>query len=293
MTQHTTRGYFFIVWAAMLWSGIGLFMRTLHDRYGLSALTLAFLRAGISFVIIFTILAFVRRDLLRLTRHSAVLFAVYGLFGIALFYLTYTYAIIMTSVTTAVVLLYTAPVFVTLIAWRAWGESLTPRKLVAIGLAFVGCALVARTYDAEQMQLNFIGVLFGLGAGLTYALFTLFTKAGLVRFPLWTLITYELFFGALFLLPAQNKSELAILVQQPTAWLFLLALALGPTLGAIALFSRGLRDVPASNASIVATIEPVMASIIAFLILGERLEGWQVVGGVLVIAGALQLATSD
>lgn len=290
MTQPTTRGYFFIVLAALLWSMIGWLMRTLHDQYGFSALTLAFLRAGITFILLFAILALTRRDLLQINRRSIGLLAFFGLFGIALFYWVYAQAIITTSVTTAVVLLYTAPAFVMLIAWRAWNEPLTPRKLVAVGLAFSGCALVARAYDTEQLQLNFGGVLFGLGAGLTYGLFTIFTKAGLKRFPLWTLMTYELFFGALFLLPVQNIAEWKILVQQPLAWLYLLTLVLGSTLGAIAAFTRGLRDVPASNASVVATIEPVIASIIAFLILGERLEVWQMIGGGLVIAGAVWLS---
>ncbi len=292
MTQSTTRGYFFIVLAALLWSMIGWLMRTLHDQYSFSALTLAFLRAGIAFVILFAILAIVQRNLLQINRQSIMLLAFFGLFGIALFYFVYAQAIITTSVTTAVVLLYTAPAFVTLIAWRVWDEPLTPRKLFAVGLAFIGCALVARAYDTEQLQLNFVGVLFGLGAGLTYGLFTIFTKAGQKRFPLWTLMTYELFFGALFLLPAQNPNELVILARQPMAWLYLLTLVLGSTLGAIAAFTRGLRDVPASNASVVATIEPVMASALAFLILGERLEVWQIVGGGLVIAGALWLARS-
>lgn len=290
MPQHSARGYFLVVVAAMLWGTLGLFFRALHNDYGLSALTLAFLRASISFVIVFSVLALTRRDLLRLTRRSVTLFAVYGLIGIATFYFVYAQAIITTSITTAVVLLYTAPAFVALMAWRVWGEPLTARKLTAIGLAFVGCALVARAYDPAQLSWNVVGVLFGLGAGVTYALFTVFSKSGLRQFSLWTLMTYELLFGALFLLPLQNAQELSILTRQPIVWIFLLGLALGPTLGAIASFSLGLRDLPASNVSIVATIEPVVASVLAFVILGERLEPMQMVGGVLVMAGALSLS---
>jgi drug/metabolite transporter (DMT)-like permease len=210
--------------------------------------------------------------------------------GVGVFYFVYTQAILVTNVTTAVVLLYTAPAFVTLMARRVWGEPLATRKLLAIGLAFAGCALVARAYDLTQLRLNGVGLLFGLGAGFTYALFTMFSKAGMKQFSTWTLTTYELLFGALFLLLFQNIHDLAIVIQQPTAWIFLLGLVLGPTLGAITAFNLGVREVPASNASVVATIEPVMASLLAFVVLGERLEGWQMLGGAMVIAGAVWLS---
>jgi DME family drug/metabolite transporter len=290
MTRPITRGYFWVVLAALLWSTIGLFMRTLHDHYGFSALTLAFLRAGISCAISASLLLVWRRDLLRLTRTSLAWLMLYGIVGVGVFYFVYTQAILVTSVTTAVVLLYTAPAFVALMARRVWGEPLTTRKLLVIGLAFAGCALVVRAYDLTQLGLNAVGILFGLGAGFTYALFTMFSKAGMKQFSTWTLMTYELFFGALFLLPFQNVHDLAIVIQQPGAWIFLLGLVLGPTLGAITAFNLGVREVPASNASVVATIEPVMASLLAFVLLGERLEVWQLLGGAMVIAGAVWLS---
>ena len=106
-------------------------------------------------------------------------------------------------------------------------------------------------------------------------------------------MVYELGFGALFLLPFQDPATLMELAQPSMAWLFVLGLALGPTIGAIAAFNLGLRDLPASNVSVVATIEPVVASILAFIILGEQLEFLQLVGGAMVIGGALQLAASD
>ncbi|MBI5035147.1 MAG: EamA family transporter [Chloroflexi bacterium] len=288
--QSSTRGYLLIVLAACLWATIGLFTRQLHDLYGLSALTVVFLRAGVAFVIAFIALAIFRRKLLYFSPSRLGLLVLYGLVGISVFYFLYAQAIITTSVTTAVVLLYTAPAFVTIIAWRTWGEPLTARKLVAVGLAIVGCALVAKAYDPAEWQLNLVGVLIGLGAGFTYALFTVFNKAGAEKFPLGTLITYELFFGALFLLPLQSPDAFAVMIEQPTAWVFLLGLVLGPTLGSITVFNLGLRSLPASNVSIVATIEPVVASAIAFFVFSERMDVLQIVGGIMVIGGALWLS---
>lgn len=289
MNQSALRGYLFVVIAAMLWSTIGLLVRVLHDEYGLPALTLAFLRAGVAAIIALGVLVLARRDQLRVTRRGLGLFVVYGVIGIGAFYWLYANAIIQTSVTMAVVLLYTAPAFVTLIAWRVWGDALDARKLGALALAFGGCALVARAYDPAQLSLNLIGILFGLGAGFTYALFTIFSKMIVERYSPWTALTYELLFGALFLAPLQTRDAFAPLLTHPQTWLFLLGLAFGPTLGAIWFFTAGLRSVPASNASIVATIEPAMASVLAFVILGERLEVLQMIGGGMVIGGAVWL----
>ncbi len=290
MRAPSTRGYLFVAAAAGLWGTLGLLFRALHDLYGLSALTIAFLRAGVAFTILIIFLAITRPALLRVPRRALPFFALYGFCGVTAFYFSYPQAVIQTSVTTAAVLLYTAPAFVTLIAWRVWGEPLGARKLVALTLAFVGCALVARAYEPAQLSLNGVGLAFGLAAGFTYALYTVFSKSALERFESWTALTYALFFGVLFLLPLQTLDGFAPLVQLPGAWIFLLALAVGPTLGSLALYNAGLSRVPASNASLVATIEPVVASVLAFSFLGERLEFLQLVGGALVIAGAVWLS---
>ena len=256
-------------------------------------MTIVFLRAGAAFLIAFSALALFKREQLRVSRQNLGWQIVYGLVGISIFYFLYAQAIITTSVTTAVVLLYTAPMFVTLIAWRIWGEPLTRRKLFSVGLAIVGCALVSKAYDPSQWNLNIVGGLIGLGAGFAYALFTLFNKHGMKRIPLWTLITYQLFFGTLFLLPLQSPDSLSVMIEKPTAWIFLLGLVLGPTLGSIALFNLGLQGLPASNVSIIATIEPVVASALAFFILGERMELLQMVGGGMVVGGALSLSRGE
>jgi DME family drug/metabolite transporter len=290
MREPSTRGYLLVVAAAGLWGTLGLLFRTLHDDFGLSALTIAFLRAGIAFVILVIVLSVARPRLLKVAPRALPFFALYGFCGVAAFYFSYTQAVIQTTVTTAVVLLYTAPAFVTLIAWRVWREPLGARQIVALALAFIGCALVARAYDPAQLALNVMGLAFGLAAGFTYALYTVFSKFALERFSLWSALAYALFFGALFLTPLQTREGFAPLVQTPAAWIFLAALAAGPTLGSLALYNAGLLRVPASNASVIATIEPVVASVLAFVFLGERMELGQMVGGAMVIAGAVWLS---
>jgi DME family drug/metabolite transporter len=284
-----TRGYFLVVAAAGLWGTLGLVFRILHDDYLLSSLAIAFLRAALAFIILVAFLLFTHPQRLKLDPRALPFFALYGFCGVTAFYFFYTQAAIQTTVTTAVVLLYTAPAFVTLIAWRIWGEPLGARKLFALVLAFPGCALVARAYDPAQVSLNLLGLAMGMAAGFAYALYTLFSKFALTRYASPTALLYALLFGALFLIPFQTLDGFAPLVSRPRVWLLLLLLAVGPTLVALAWYNSGLRRVPASNASLVATIEPVVASLLAFSFLGERLELLQMVGGAMVIAGAVGL----
>ncbi len=283
------KSYLLVALAACMWGTLGLFFRVLHDTLGFSALTVAFLRAGIAALLLAPVMVITRPSQLVVSRRALCFFLLYGLIGVAAFYFFYVQAVIQTSVTTAVVLLYTAPAFVTLIAWRAWGEPLTPRKLTALALAFTGCALVARAYDATALRLNGPGLVLGLGAGLTYALYTILSKMALRNHSNSTALTFALLFGTLFLLPWQSAASLAPLAQGGIAWLLLLGLAIGPTLGSLTLYNLGLREVPASNASLIAMLEPVVASILAFLFLGERMELLQSIGGVMVVVGAIMV----
>jgi len=244
-------------------------------------------------VVLFAALALRRRGALRVSVRDVLFFAAFGLFGIAAFYGIYVTAIDLAGMSVAAVLLYTAPAWVALISAVFLGEKLTPVKLVAVTLAMTGCALVARVYDLRELQLNWLGILAGLGAGLTYALYSVFNKVGLRRHDGWTVLAFGLLAGSVFLAPLQSPQWLVTALRQPGAIAWLHALALGPTLGAGLSFNAGLRHVPVSSASIVATLEPVIASLLAFAVLGERLDPVQLVGGGLILAAVIVLTRAS
>jgi DME family drug/metabolite transporter len=292
------RGYLYILIAAAMWGTIGILFTVLHDA-GLKALTIAFLRAALPGAILLAVALIRHPRALKLDRRGLFFFAVFGLIGVALFYLVNVEAVLLTNVSTASVMLYTAPAWVTLVAWRAWGEPLDAFKIAMLAVVFAGIVLVARFYDAAQMQSSPAGMLVAISTGVTYALYTLFSKVAIKQHSPMIVVGYSLLFGALFLLPAQflpipGREELvgagfAPLVSPGPAWLALGALALGPTLGSYLLYSAGLRRVPASNASVIASIEPVVATILGWLVLGQSIDVWQGVGGVMIIAGAVWL----
>jgi drug/metabolite transporter (DMT)-like permease len=203
------------------------------------------------------------------------------------------YAIRLTGGAMAAVLLYTAPTWVTVIAWRAFGEPLTRVKIAALGLAFLGCGLVVRAYDLTQLQLQLPGILLGLASGLTYGLYTLFNKKAVERYSPWTAMFYALGIGALLLLPWQSPARLLVALGRLPSALWLLALAVGPTLGAFWLLGKSLERLPASVVSIVATSEPVIAALLAWSFLAQPLTLPQLAGGVCVLAGVLLLQRGD
>lgn len=291
-----TRDYLRIVGAACMWGTIGIFFSALHYTFGMSALTIGILRAGFAALLLASALLVWRRADLRFPRALLTPLLLFGLVGIAAFYVLNTQAVFLTNVATASVLLYTAPAFVTLVAWRVWREPLTARKSVAVIISFIGCALVARVYDAGALQLNGWGVLVGAAAGFTYGMFTIFSKYFSTRASAWTTVLYSLVFGTLFLIPLQFVSlpgiapvEYSALWTQPQAWFVLLGLCMGPTLGSYALYNRGLKTVSASVASVIATIEPIVAGIAGFVVYGQTLEVLQLVGAVMIVASALAL----
>ena len=147
------------------------------------------------------------------------------------------------------------------------GESITPTQWVTSAQAFIGCALVAGICDAAQIRLNGLGIHLGLASGLTCGLYSVFNKAGVRKYPPWTVLFSGMLIGALMLLLTQDLPR-ALGSSEAVAWL--VALALLPTLG-----------------SVVANLEPVVATLLAFLILGEVMTGWQIVDSALVITGAV------
>jgi DME family drug/metabolite transporter len=270
-----------------LWGTLGIFYKTLIGAYGLTPLTLAFFRAAFSALFLLVGLSVLRPEWLRVERRDLPLLVSFGLFGVAAFFFVYVNAVDRVGVAVASVLLYTAPAWVTLISWRFLGESIGPRRLAALALAFVGCALVAGITHPNQIRLNIPGILFGLASGLTYGLYSVFNKAGVRRYRPWTVLFYGLLVGAVALLLVQDLNDVARALRSPVTVAWLVAMALVPTLGSGLAFATGLRLVPVSAASVVANLEPVVATTLAYLIFGEVMAPWQMLGGVLIIAGAI------
>jgi drug/metabolite transporter, DME family len=288
----SVRGYLLVLIAATLWASIGVFYKYLINDFGLQPLAAAALRGCAGGLILLTLLLALRVDL-RVPRRDWGTFLAYGVFGVALFFICYVTAIDLTGVAVAAVLMYTSPAWVAFIAWRWMGERLERRGLAALGLALAGAALVARIYNLEMLRLNWLGVLAGLAAGLTYGLYSVFNKVLVRRNAPWVVQVYGLLIGAAVLVLVVPSGELALGFASPGAIALIIGMGIIPTLLASLAFAIGVQWVPVSVAAIVATWEPAVAVIFGYLLFGERLEPGQWLGTACILGAVLLLRPGE
>jgi drug/metabolite transporter, DME family len=290
VTGYASFGYFLVMAAAAFWATLGIFYKTLINDHQLTPLTIVFWRASIAAVALFLFLGFRKKGGLVVKKRDVLFFLAFGLIGVAAFFIVYINAISLVGMGVAAVLMYTAPIWVTLLSALFMRESIDRRKWIALFLAVAGSGLVGRVYDLEGVRVNFAGLLAGIGAGLGYGSYILFSKSAARRhYNPWTTLAYALGIGALFLLPMQTTADFTRVLTTPPILVWLLAIGLLPTIGGGLAFNAALHSVPASNASIVATLEPAIASILGWAIFAEHFDSYQMIGGVLIIFAVVLL----
>jgi drug/metabolite transporter (DMT)-like permease len=286
-----------------IWSTTAIFIRYLTTNYALPPLVLAFWRdlfvaAGLAVVI-----ALFNHGLFGPGRRHWKFLLVYG-FVLSVFNMLWTVAVALDGAAVATVLVYNSPAFTALLAWRLFGERLSPAKILAIILSMAGCILVAGAYNPAVWLVNPLGIAAGLLAGLAFSVYTIMGRSAARRnMPAWSTMLYAFFAAAVFLLlyqvipaliPGSGYSlNLLALGSSPTGWAVLVALALGPTIGGYGLYTVSLAYLPASVANLIATLEPTMTAALAYSLLGERFTPPQVVGGCLVLLGVVILRVWD
>lgn len=218
-------------------------------------------------------------------------FAAYGVLGFALFGLLFLAALQRTTVSIAVALLYTAPAFVVLLSALLWRERFGGARVLALLLVLSGVLLVtgaAGSLLRGTAVLPLPALLFGLGSGFGYALYTLFSKIAGERYGSHPSLFWSFAFAALAL--GLLASPVSAFVRAPDSTLLLIGLGIVPTLLPYALYIAALRHLRASSAAMLASIEPAVAATFAAALLGERMEWLQLIGMALVVCAAILLA---
>lgn len=250
-------------------------------------------RALIGAAVLAGLLAISRPQLLRIRARDVLFFALYGFVGVTLNFWGYFSAVKFTTLAVAITLLYTYPAFVAILSALFLRERITPAKLVAVAVTLLGSGLVARVHQADWVRVNLRGILFGLLSALSMATYSIFGKRALARYPPWTVVLYAFAAGGLFLAVLSGPRLLPALHYPAVAWLWILGLALIPSLGGYALYTIGLRDLPASQASIIATWEVVTAAFLDWLVFREHLAPVQYFGAALVCFGIGWIQRAD
>jgi DME family drug/metabolite transporter len=278
------RGYGLVALGASLWGCLGLFYQVVIGRYGLTSLEAVFWRALIATLLLALWLVWREPQALRVKRRDLGLMFLLGAIGVAATFWIYAYAIRAVGMGVAAVLQYVAPAWVMLFSVLFWHERVTGIRVVALALALTGVALVGRIYDLSGTHLSLLGVAAALATSLTYAAYILLIKTASQRgYSPKTILFYGLAIGTACLAPLQTARSVAVVTSQPAIIPWLIALGI-ITLAAGGTFNAGLKAVAASNASIVATVEPLMAMVLGWLVLGEKMTAPQVLGAACILA---------
>ena len=274
----------FIFLAGVLWGSMGIFVRVLNGK-GLFSMEIVALRAIVTAIFMVVFLLLFHRNLLKIKWKDIWVFLGSGLGSILFFNFCYFRAISLTSLSIAAILLYTSPAIVMILSFFLFKEKFTGRKVLALVMTFLGCVLVTGVFG-ETATVTGKGVLAGLGAGLGYALYSIFSRYAIDKgYHSLTITCYTFVIaavGSLFLSDRKQIAEVAL--GSPAMFVFSLVFGLLCTVLPYLLYTVGLKYVENSRASIIVSVEPVAATLIGFFLFQEKIRPMGIVGIILVLS---------
>lgn len=290
--------YGLMVLAAIMWATSGTFTQLAYDsgadRWDVTVFSTIF-----TGIVLLPLIALFDKRSIRIERKDFLPLFFFAQITGTFFAIAWYTCVELTGVATAVILLYAYPSIVTIVSVFLLSERLTREKAIALPLTFIGAVLVVAAKDIEAgFDFNVLGVLLGVYTAFAGAFYYVWGKKLLDKYSANTIVLY------LTLLSIPVLIVIAIIVPfiegataddslhislSMKAWGYILLIgllpgAVGPVVSMVAL-----KHIQASRASIIASIEPVAAVIIAFLILSETLSLFQGIGVGLVFLGVLML----
>jgi drug/metabolite transporter, DME family len=212
-----------------------------------------------------------------------------GTLGVAVSNYFYYVAIQRTNVATAIIVQYTAPVWVLLYVVARGQQKFSLQKVVAVALAVTGIALVigivrSKLGERQALQLDSYGLFAALLASFSFAFYNVGGHRILARYDRWRVLVWTLTAAAAFWLVVNPPWKILSAHYAPAQWLFLFIFSMISVLGAFSLYFLGLQHLEPTRAIIASCLEPVFSILLAALFLGEVLRPVQTVGIVFVLA---------
>jgi len=251
---------------------------------GFQPLALAQLRIAWAFAFLLISLSVAGRPLFRIRPAELPGLLIFGTLGVAGVQLAYYLAIARLNIAVALLVQYLGLVAIT--AWERYRrqQAVPVNVWSALALVLVGAFFTVGAYQPSLLRLNLPGIGFGLAAAALLAFYMLRASALLARLNTWTILVYA--FGAGTLMwTAYDLVVRPSLPSQVWVWFAMALVGLFGTLVAHGLFVLALRTIRPSRAGIVATAEPVIAGLIAFLLFRDGLEPLQLLGAAVVVCG--------
>lgn len=281
---------FLVAAAAILWGVLVLFVRALSAG-GFSAMDIVCIRAYGSAVFLLPGLFLVKKSLLIVRLKDCWCFLGTGVFSIVFFSYCYFRNVEVSSVAFASILMYTSPVWVTLLAAVCFRERITKRKVSCLFLALFGCILVSGITGGLG-AVSVYGILLGLGSGIGYGLYTIFGRFAMNKgYHPMTVTAYTFFFACVGVLPFVRVSSIIEgLNTEPRLWLLAIGMAFFTTCLSFTLYTLGLQYLESGQAAVLATIEPIVSTLVGVFVYREAMTVSMGIGIVLVLVSSILIS---
>ena len=277
-----------IIVAAILWGMMGFFSRNLSQLHMQTGGVIA-LRCGIGAICFAVLMLFTNRTYFKIKLKDIWCFIGSGIFSLLFFSFCYFQAINCMNLSAAAILLYTAPSIVIIISFFIFKEPLTKRKVCAMLIAFLGCALASGLTNGLR-DFSLIGVCYGIGSGLGYALYSIFARIALNKGYHSNAIN---FYSCLLASISASfiwgiKEPITIMMEAPYNLILCIIMGVVTCFLPYFLYTFGLTKVEAGKASIMASVEVVAATLVGIIIFKEKLQ-FSALAGVILVLYAVNL----
>jgi drug/metabolite transporter, DME family len=271
---------------ASLWGVIAIFVRALSNA-GFTPMEIVTIRVATATLTLYIGGLFKFRTQMKIKLEDLKLFFGTGVCSIVFFNWCYFTTINQMNLSIAVILLYTAPAFVTILSFFLLKEGLNKIKIFSVIGTLLGCIFIAGINLNETSSISKMGLVTGLGAGFGYSLYSIFGKFALRKYESFTVTFYTFLIATITLIPITGIWEKWSILMRSDVLFWGIGLGIIPTVIAYFLYTKGLEQTESSKASIIATVEPVVATILSVLYYDEKLGFMQVIGSAFILVSVL------
>lgn len=276
------KNYLYIILAAIGWGITGIFISSL-GAYGLTTQFISAARSLLTALIIGLWLLVSNHKAFVIRLKDIWVFIGTGILSFTFFTYCYYVSINYNGMAVAAVLLYTAPVFVSVMSAAIFKTAFTKYKVIALVLSFVGCTFVSELFNADY-RISVVGIISGLGSGLGYALYTIFGEVAIKKgYKSETISFYTFVFASIATVPLALLGGAPAINNLGEVSFILIFFALITGALPYLLYTKGLENTEPSTAAIAATVEPLVAAILGLAVLNERPTITKVFGIILIL----------
>ena len=283
--------YILVMIAGISWGLIGVFTKVI-DVLGFTEMQMLFVKGVLATAVLLLITSVKDKSQLKLKNWKDIRYFIgTGIISFSFFSWAYMKAVNLTSLGVAAVLLYTAPTFVMLFSIFLFGEKMTKTKGIVLAMTFVGCILVTGLLEGGAAVITWQGIGIGLAAGVGYALYSIFgTYAIKAGYGSLTISLYTFLMATIVMTFLVEPVEVVTKITEMGQWPLAISFALLTTVVPYLTYTKGLSGLPASKASVTATIEPVVAAILGIVVFHESVSMLKLTGIVLVLSSVVVMS---